>query len=79
MSVMHTRNATGVADLRARPMWREWSANLRFKWDGGQFTLSDVVNLVDRAGTQVGIGEGRPDSRASAGLGFGTFQVERAA
>jgi hypothetical protein len=79
MSVMHTRNATGVADLRARPMWREWSADLRIKWDAGQFTLSDVVNLVDRAGNQVGIGEGRPDSRSSAGLGFGTFEVKRGA
>lgn len=79
MSVMHTRNATGVTDLRARPMWREWSANLRMRWDADQFTLADVVNLLDRAGQQVGIGEGRPDSRASAGIGFGTFMVERGA
>lgn len=77
MNVMHTRNATGVTDLRSRPMWREWSAELRMRWDADQFTLADVVNLLDRAGQQVGIGEGRPDSRASAGIGFGTFTVER--
>ena len=75
-TVMPTRNATGVMDLRVRPMWREWSAVLRFKWDGDQFTPGDLVNLLDRAGQQVGIGEGRPDSRMSAGMGFGTFRIE---
>jgi len=27
-------------------------------------------------GLQVGIGEGRPDSRDSAGLGWGTFKLD---
>jgi len=39
------------------------------------FTSSDVVNLFNRVGAQVGIGEGRPDSKASAGLGFGLFEI----
>jgi hypothetical protein len=72
---MHTRNATGVVDIRVRPMWREWSADLRVKYDADQFNLQDVGNLLLRAGTQVGIGEGRPDSKSSAGLGFGTFRL----
>lgn len=75
---MHTRNATGVADLRVRPMWREWSAVVRVKFDMDQFAATDVINLFHRVGTQVGIGEGRPDSRQSAGLGFGTFEIETA-
>ena len=29
-----------------------------------------------RAGLQVGVGEGRPDSRRSAGLGYGQFDVD---
>lgn len=73
---MHTRNATGVADIRVRPMWREWSAVVRVKFDMDQFAGQDVVNLFHRVGSQVGIGEGRPDSRQSAGLGFGTFEIE---
>jgi hypothetical protein len=34
-----------------------------------------VTNLMQRVGLQVGIGEGRPDSRESAGLGWGTFAI----
>ncbi len=77
---MHTgtvRNATGVCDIRARPMWRKWAVDLRVTWDADQFTLADVVNLLDRAGQQVGVGEGRPDSKSSAGVGWGMFRVER--
>ena len=71
-----TRNATGVIDLRSRPMYRNWKANLRIRFDGGMLTESDVVNLIARVGVQVGIGEGRPDSKNSAGLGFGLFEIE---
>jgi len=72
---MAVRNATGVADIRVRPMWREWSAKLRVRYDEDQFSLDDITNLVMRVGVQVGIGEGRPDSRESAGLGWGTFAL----
>lgn len=71
-----TRNATGVIDLRSRPMYRTWKANLRIRFDAGMLTESDVVNLIARVGVQVGIGEGRPDSKNSAGLGFGLFEIE---
>lgn len=73
---MATRNATGVVDIRVRPMWREWAADVRLVFDGDQFTAQDVTNLLARAGLQVGIGEGRPFSKSSAGLGFGLFRVE---
>ena len=72
---MMTRNATGVADLRVRPMWREWAINAVIRFDEDQFTVSDVFNLLARAGEQVGIGEGRPFSKSSNGMGFGTFEV----
>ena len=72
---MMTRNATGVADIRVRPMWRKWSLNVVIRFDEDQFTISDVYNLMARAGAQVGIGEGRPFSKSSNGLGFGTFEV----
>ena len=71
----HTRNATGVVDVRSRPMYRNWSAKLRVRYDMDQFKMVDVLNLVSRVGMQVGIGAGRPDSKASAGCGFGLFRV----
>jgi hypothetical protein len=70
------RNATGVFDLRNRPMWKEWYIEPVITYDADQFSLQDVLNLLRRVGLQVGLGEGRPDSRSSAGLGFGTFTVE---
>ena len=70
-----TRNATGVVDLRCRPMYREWEALLRIRYDAGMLSQEDVVNLIARVGLQVGIGEGRPDSKMSAGLGFGLFEI----
>lgn len=72
---MHGRNATGVIDVRVRPMWREWDVDLHVQYDEEQFTLTDVSNLLMRAGMQVGVGEGRHDSRNSAGLGFGCFKI----
>jgi hypothetical protein len=71
------RNQTGVCDVRVRPMWRKWAVDLRVTWDADQFTLTDIVNLLDRAGQQVGVGEGRADSKSSAGVGWGMFRVER--
>ena len=70
-----TRNATGVIDLRCRPMYKTWAATLRIRYDAGMLTATDVTNLIARVGMQVGIGEGRPDSKMSAGLGYGLFQI----
>lgn len=72
---MAVRNATGVADIRIRPMWREWGSKVLIRYDADQFTIQDVTNLMARVGAQVGIGEGRPDSKSSAGLGWGTFEL----
>lgn len=70
------RNATGVADIRPRPMWDEgWEATVTLRFDADQFTLQDVTNLLARMGMQVGIGAGRPDSKDSAGMGWGTFRI----
>jgi len=70
-----TRNATGVPDVRIRPLWDSWSAKVRVRYDADQFTVEDVAALMMRAGLQVGIGEGRPDSKKSAGMGWGLFEV----
>lgn len=77
---MHTatvRNDDGSCDIRYRPMFAQWSAKVRIRWDADQFSATDIVNLLSRVGQQVGIGEGRADSKNSAGLGWGHFEVVR--
>ncbi len=69
------RNDNGSADIRIRPMWRNWEAVLGLEFDADMITASSVVNLLDRAGRQVGVGEGRPFSKNSTGQGWGTFTV----
>jgi len=72
----HVRLASGVCDIRPRPRWNAgWEAKVRVRFDADQFTLQDVGNLIVRAGIQVGIGEGRPDSKNSNGMDWGTFEV----
>lgn len=73
---MAVRNESGVADIRARPQWRDWSADVRIKFDADLFSETDIGNLMLRLGQQVGIGAGRPDSRESAGLGWGLFVIK---
>lgn len=74
------RNATGVMDIRPRPMWTEgWEADVRVRWDAEQFSADDVTNLLLRAGQQVGVCEGRPDSKMSAGMGWGLFTIKQGA
>ena len=71
------RNETGVADIRVRPMWKPgWEADIRIKFDADMFTLADVANLLVRVGEQVGIGEGRHNSKKSYGCGWGTFRLK---
>jgi hypothetical protein len=56
-------------------MWDEWRAEVRIRFNAEQFTELDVANLLLHAGISIGIGEGRPFSRNSAGLGWGTFTL----
>jgi hypothetical protein len=73
---MAVRLSNGSADIAARPMFENWYADLTLKWDADTFSATDVINLLARAGIHCGIGAGRPDSKTSAGMGFGTFEVE---
>jgi hypothetical protein len=67
----------GGTDIRPRPMWDPgWEAKVRVTFDEAQFSAEDVTNLMMRVGMQVGLGEGRPDSRSSVGMGWGTFQLK---
>lgn len=72
----HVRLATGVIDIHARPMWMPgWEAAVRVRYDADQFTETDIANLMMRVGMQIGVGEGRHDSKTSCGMGWGTFEL----
>lgn len=67
---------TGQPYVTVRAAYHGWKARIRIRFDADQFTLQDVTNLISRVGLQVGIGEGRPDSKNSAGMGWGQFTIE---
>ena len=74
--VEHVVRIQQTTDVRARAMWQPgWEARVQVRFDADQFTAQDVANLMVRVGMQVGIGEGRPDSRTSCGMGWGTFDL----
>lgn len=61
-----------VADMRYRAVYTGWSIALVVRFDAGQITASEVVNLLARGGAFVGYGEWRPEKSGT----FGTFRVE---
>lgn len=67
------RVGAGQTDIRYRPEFSEWSANIEMHFDSDLLSENDVLNLVDRAGFSVGIGEWRPEKNGE----FGTFEVDR--
>ena len=77
-AIGRTSGMNPQAMLIVRPMYYPWKATINMRYDADQFTMTDVTNLLLRVGEQVGIGEGRPDSKSSAGMGWGTFQIDGA-
>jgi hypothetical protein len=70
------RNANGSIDLRSRGRFvTGWEATLRVRFDADLFTSEMIANLINRAGISVGVGAGRPFSKDSAGVGWGTFEL----
>lgn len=69
------RVETGQPYVTVRAAYHQWSATLKIRFDEDQFKVEDVANLLKRVGMQVGIGEGRPDSKNSAGMGWGLFDL----
>ncbi len=75
MNKCAVRLATGVIDIRVRPMWKKWHATPKLRFDADMFGPTDIANLLWRAGSQNGIGEGRPNSKDSFGCGWGMFVI----
>ena len=66
------RIGQGSTDLRYRPEFRYWSMLIRMEFDSMSLTQNTILNLVQRAGFGVGLGEWRPEK----GGEYGRFQVD---
>jgi len=69
----------GKPNVATRARWPEWSVDLRVRFDASIIKPESVANLVTRAGMSCGVGAGRPFSKTSPGMGWGTWKIEKAA
>lgn len=69
------RLESGVADLRYRAEFPEWSANLSITFNANILKVEDIVSMVNAAGMG-GIGEWRPSAPKSLSGTYGTFEVD---
>ena len=63
----------GVADIRYRPEFPEWSADLEVRFNTNNLSLEQLVHLFNQAGFSCGVGEWRPQKDGS----YGMFRVEQ--
>lgn len=66
------RNANGGADLRFRPEFAEWRAELQVVYVRSCLTRESVLSLIDAGGMGVGVGEWRPERKGD----FGTYTID---
>lgn len=62
----------GTADLRYRGEFRNWKSTMRIKYNtNGQYSLENIINIINAGGTVCGVGEWRPERDGQ----FGMFHV----
>ena len=66
------RVGMGSADIRYRPEYPEWSANLTIEFNSGIVSLDQIYQLIKAAGYGCGIGEMRPEKGK---FNFGRFKL----
>jgi len=62
----------GGTDLRYRPEFPEWRADVTITFVKSAFTRGSVLTLLDAAGLGVGVGEWRPEKNGD----FGQFKID---
>lgn len=65
------RLSMGVADIRYRGEFKEWSTILHIKFNSNAISAEQIINLFNMAGFANGVGEWRPSKDGS----YGTFHV----
>lgn len=56
------------ADIRYRPYFHNWSAEVPIEYDPDLISLEQIVNLLNHAGWKVGIGDWRPEKDGTNGM-----------
>lgn len=65
----------GTADLRYRGEFRNWHTTFRIKYNvNGQYSLENILNVLNAGGMVCGVGEWRPERDGQ----FGMFHVKTA-
>lgn len=59
-------------DLRYRPIYRGWWADIPLQFDGDVLSPEQVHHMIQRAGFQVGVGEWRPQKDGD----YGRFKLD---
>lgn len=61
--------AGGTADIRYRGEFRNWYADLDISFnENGQYTLEQIINIINAGGYTCGIGEWRPERDGQYGM-----------
>lgn len=58
----------GGADIRYRPYFYNWSAEVPIVYDPDLISLEQIVNLLNHAGWKIGIGDWRPAKNGTNGM-----------
>ena len=63
------RVGNGAADIRFRPEFGRWEIPVMLKYNAkGQYSLEQLLNLINYGGFAVGIGEWRPEKKGQFGM-----------
>jgi len=69
------RVGMGSADIRYRGQFENWSMNLKISYNAnGQYSIEQILNILNAGGYTCGIGEWRPERDGQNGM----FHVEQA-
>tara|TARA_R110000803_G_scaffold200845_1_gene265449 strand:+ start:451 stop:969 length:519 start_codon:yes stop_codon:yes gene_type:complete len=66
------RVGMGSTDLRYRPEFKTWAIELTLQYDGEALTPENILNIFQRAGFGVGLGEWRPEKAGE----YGRFAID---
>lgn len=72
MRTDQVRVGMGAADIRYRPEYPQWTAELTIEFNGGILSLDQIYQMVKAAGYGCGIGEMRPEKGK---FNYGRFKL----
>lgn len=71
--VVRLSGPSRTADLRYRPEFPEWTAQLEVTYVNSCIARNSVLSLIDAGGLGIGVGEWRPEKRGE----FGTYKIDQ--